>query len=178
MRLDIKYKHPLFKRILIFCGFLFLLVPDTTGENPLSDPSASPLLRIDGSAGERYRVLGDFNGDGREDMMLSGDIADIGQTGIKLYLYLRDTTNNYYLCDSIFTKPTTLAVEKFWNAVMDLQPPGRSDRYNRLQRGQRLGPDRLAQPGNLPRRRRHQYRQRYFQGGVRQPRQPFGIREK
>jgi hypothetical protein len=105
---------PFLRQILLICCLLISVVPDTIGENPMSDPSASPLLRIDGSAGERYRVLGDFNGDGREDMMLSEDIADIGQAGIKLYLYLRDTTDNYLLRDSVFTKPTTLAVEKFW----------------------------------------------------------------
>ncbi|MBN1211933.1 MAG: hypothetical protein JXA92_05090 [candidate division Zixibacteria bacterium] len=113
MQFQIKFTAPVLIGMVLICGFLFPGAK-TNGESRPFDPSARPLLRKDSTIGERFRVLGDLNCDGREDMVLSDDIADFAQMGIKLFLYLQDTAGNYILYDSIFAKPGSLAVENYW----------------------------------------------------------------
>lgn len=105
------------KLFYIFFSLLITAGTVTAGspvEDPqVEDPSAAPLQRKDGTFGERFRLTGDINNDGYEDLLLSDDIANLGQSGIRYFIYLKNEEGKFTLYDSIYTGIGSVAVEHF-----------------------------------------------------------------
>jgi hypothetical protein len=78
------------------------------------DPSVLPLMTEEG-IGERYRMLGDFNGDGIEDMALSYDINLFGNGGGEFILYLQNKNKKYREYGKFLVHPygDAVAIEKW-----------------------------------------------------------------
>ncbi len=74
------------------------------------DPSSKPIVE-EGQIYERFRILGDFNNDGIEDMALSNVISSFGNAGGNFEIYLRDQQGNFILHGSMFCHPLAIAVE-------------------------------------------------------------------
>lgn len=62
----------------------------TTASNTSVDPSMVPAPKGEHLSGERIRLLADFDGDGRQDLALSDDMAMGTNAGIGYTLYLAD----------------------------------------------------------------------------------------
>ncbi len=79
--------------------------------------SITPLSKTEGMSGERYRILGDFNCDGIEDMALSVDVSFFGNAGGDFDIYLRDNKSNLRKYASIFLHYRAIAIEKIGENV-------------------------------------------------------------
>ena len=80
----------------------------------VDDPSAIALVN-GGGFSERYRILGDFNDDGIQDMALSDDINSFGNGGGEFTLYLWNKKGKYQESGKFWAHPTagTIAIEKW-----------------------------------------------------------------
>jgi len=96
----------------------------------VDDPSAGPPPHSPGQEGvswraagdgERYRILGDFDGDGIEDMAVSGDAGLFGNGGGSFTLYLRNADGKYRERGTFWSHPTAdaIAIER-WNHTVRL----------------------------------------------------------
>lgn len=87
-------------------------------EKWIDDPSAIALV-TEGGFSERYRILGDFNEDGIQDMALSDDINFFGNGGGEFTLYLRNEEGKYRECGRFWTHPTAdaIAIEKWGKEI-------------------------------------------------------------
>ncbi len=94
---------------------LFIVCPLAFADS--NDPSLMPLPKIEKMSGERYRILGDFNCDGIEDMALSVDISLFGNAGGDFDIYLRDNKDNLRKYASIFLHLKAIAIEKIGENV-------------------------------------------------------------
>lgn len=102
-------------RIITLAAVLVAAIVATeqaTCGNLVSDPSAVPLLRGDSTYAERFRILGDINFDGTQDMVLSGDVSSSGQSGIQLTLFLQTDSGRFKEVGRMWAWPWRIAVEK------------------------------------------------------------------
>ena len=105
--------------VLILTGFICLctflckrnLADDLNNLDEIVDPSS---IAVDG---ERFRIIGDFNFDGLEDMALSEVFINCGQAGCNFTLYLADSAGNYNKYDDFFGWPGGTCLEKFGKKV-------------------------------------------------------------
>ncbi len=86
------------------------------------DPSAAPPPHSageEGATGERYRILGDFDGDGVEDMAVSGEADLFGNGGGSFTLYLRNADGKYRDRGTFWAHPAAdaIAIERWNHAV-------------------------------------------------------------
>ena len=81
------------------------------------DPSSKPIPKHEGRSGERYRIIGDFNADGIEDMALSIDISLFGNAGGHFEIFLREESGDLKRYDSVFLNPHVIAIEKHEQTV-------------------------------------------------------------
>lgn len=100
---------------LIF--FILLLIVCSLAFAESNDPSLIPLPKIEVMSGERYRILGDFNCDGIEDMALSVDISLFGNAGGDFDIYLRKNKGDLRKYASIFLHYRAIAIEKIGEDV-------------------------------------------------------------
>jgi hypothetical protein len=101
------------KKTLVLLFFLMANL-SIAGEIWTDDPSVIPLMAEEGG-GERYRMLGDFNDDGIEDMALSCNINFFGNGGGEFTLYLRNNKKKYKKYGKFLAHPygDAVAIEKW-----------------------------------------------------------------
>ncbi|MBK7142509.1 MAG: hypothetical protein IPH75_10550 [bacterium] len=93
-----------------------LAVPALAGVS-VEDSLMMPQLDGNGVPIDRWRVSGDFNLDGREDLLISEDIAKANDNGLYFAIYLRDSTGSLSFYDSFYDHPNRLCVESCGQAV-------------------------------------------------------------
>ena len=100
-------------RLLALTIILALLVTEHAAcGTPILDPSAEPFFSFDSSYAERFRVLGDINFDGLQDMALSDDMSTFGTGGIQLTIFLQTDAGSFKDVGSMFTFPWRISVER------------------------------------------------------------------
>jgi len=105
-------KESFIQSVLMSASIVFFLMVTLTEADVHENPSEIPLIRDDGTYAERFRVLGDFNCDGIEDMALSIDTKMFGQSGIEMIIFLQDSSGSFLEYDTIFAKPELIATER------------------------------------------------------------------
>jgi hypothetical protein len=93
------------------CLFTLGMVASAMAANSVEDSLMLPQLDGNGVPIDRWRVFGDFNLDGREDLLLSEDISKANDNGLYFAIYLRDTTGALSFYDSFYDHPNRLCIE-------------------------------------------------------------------
>ena len=100
-------------RLIVTVACILVLYCLVGADGVVDNPSAQPLAKQDEySTGERFRILGDVNLDGSEDLILSDDMATLGQGGIKFTIFLATDSNKFVQYDSYFGPLRIVSVEK------------------------------------------------------------------
>jgi len=103
-------------RVALFALLPVVISAGSEEKKWISDPSAEALpIENLGSIirGERYRVLGDFNGDGKDDIALS-EPTPLGTGGGTFVLYLGDGKGKYRELGVFSGNVGAVAIEKRW----------------------------------------------------------------
>jgi hypothetical protein len=95
------------------------------------DPSDTPLPDNGISNRERYRVLGDFNGDGLRDFALSQSLSLFGNGGGPFDVYLADSRGGFRRIGETSCFPSGMVVEEYWrfNRLWVFRKMGGSEGY-------------------------------------------------
>ncbi len=91
---------------------LVIMLLSTAAEGTAVDPSSVPACDVTGNNGyvERWRILTDLDGDGMQDMILSGDPAMFGNAGGPWDVYLN--RNGEFRCvGRIGAHPLAISIE-------------------------------------------------------------------
>ncbi len=107
MALNFRKVLPVFISIIFLLSFLIYYSPNSANDTNGTDPSTIPI------GGERYRMLGDFNFDGLEDMALSINSSYVGE----YILYLRDPFDNFTEYDTITSTPGGICLERVGKTI-------------------------------------------------------------
>lgn len=110
------------KRKIITTILIFALSGICSAEETwINDPSAVPLSenKEEGRSGERYRILGDFNGDSIQDIALSYETNLFGNGGGEFTLYLGNGKGKYRALGTFWAHPyaDSIAIEKWGKEI-------------------------------------------------------------
>lgn len=90
---------------------LLLLLPFlAVAEDPSLTPCENPTDGAEQKYLERWRVLADLNGDGTQDMLLSGGPQAFGKSGGFWTVYI-NTDGSYHAIGDIFAHPKAISIE-------------------------------------------------------------------
>ncbi len=92
-------------------GLLLLGLSTALAAESIEDSLMSPQFDGNGVPICRWRVIGDFNLDGREDLLLSEDITKANDNGLYFAIYLRDTTGTLAYYDAFYDHPNRICIE-------------------------------------------------------------------
>src|SRR5262249_39291835 len=110
------------KRWLVFgiCLFSFLTVSaqdSTKTKELIDDPSLVPAFNSEGKPAFRWRMYGDINKDGHEDIVVSESLEAVSQNGLNMFIYFADSSGKYFFYDTIFSSPKRLSFERDYNNI-------------------------------------------------------------
>lgn len=90
---------------------LLAIVSPALAADPVEDSLMIPQFDGNGIPVDRWRVYGDFNLDGRDDLLLSEDLTKANDNGLYFAIYLRDSAGTLNFYDSFFDHPNRLCIE-------------------------------------------------------------------
>jgi hypothetical protein len=103
-------------------AFILISNSSVSSSEPMEDPSLVPLFASDATPAYRFRAYGDINKDGIKDLIVSEDMSNLSQNGLRLFIYLADSNGKYLFYDTVYSLPDRLKFERdgrgvrMWNS--------------------------------------------------------------
>lgn len=98
--------------ICLFSFFTPYAQDSTRTKELVDDPSLVPVFNSDGNPAYRWRMYGDINKDGLEDIIVSESFENMSQNGVNLFIYFADSSGKFFFYDTTFSTPRRLCFER------------------------------------------------------------------